>query len=308
MDPDGNPDTSFLAKIPADQSFTFQLIDKNGMTLTSAQTWHQVRPGEARYDCGGCHAHSQAPTNFELTAAARPDYKVFDLTKATPLLTDKTGDDSKRRWDAQDETGLRYVDSGVVNVEYSRDVQPILKRSCAACHSHKPDKPAADLVLDDDYLGTTRAFGHDAGPAVSVPNTYFRLAAWKRYTRPRVGEKVMPQSASRYVTKFQSRRSLLVWKIYGRRMDGYHNDDYPTITTVGDPTSLRIKGERVPGVDYKDEKALSEYIRRYVIDNDYVGSIMPPPAAVKSGQGPAAFRRRSSHHRALDRFGMPNRH
>src|SRR5262249_51853282 len=32
-DPDGNPDTSFLAKIPADVAFTFQTLDKRGMVL-----------------------------------------------------------------------------------------------------------------------------------------------------------------------------------------------------------------------------------------------------------------------------------
>ena len=62
-DPDGNPDTSFLAKIPADVGFTFQTLDKHGMVLNMAQTWHQVRPGEVRVDCGGCHAHSQKPTD-----------------------------------------------------------------------------------------------------------------------------------------------------------------------------------------------------------------------------------------------------
>ena len=60
LDPDGNPDTSFLAKIPADTPFTFQTLDSDGMVLNMAQTWHQVRPGEMRNDCGGCHAHSQA--------------------------------------------------------------------------------------------------------------------------------------------------------------------------------------------------------------------------------------------------------
>ncbi|MGH7222225.1 MAG: hypothetical protein ACRELF_03275, partial [Gemmataceae bacterium] len=65
LDPDGNPDTSFLAKIPADTAFTFQTLDKNGMVLNMAQTWHQLRPGEIRHDCGGCHAHSQKPTLFK---------------------------------------------------------------------------------------------------------------------------------------------------------------------------------------------------------------------------------------------------
>jgi hypothetical protein len=80
LDPDGNPDTSFLAKLPADTAFTFQTLDRHGMVLNMAQTWHQLRPGEIRNDCGGCHAHSQKPTPFEQTAASRLDYAVFDLT------------------------------------------------------------------------------------------------------------------------------------------------------------------------------------------------------------------------------------
>src|SRR5205823_5420389 len=127
LDPDGNPDTSFLAKIPADTAFTFQTLDRDGMLLNMAQTWHQLRPGEVRNNCGGCHAHSQPPTRFELTAAARPDYAVFDLGRRTPLLTGKAHDQSGRKWDARDETGLRFED-GVKSVEYYRDIKPILDR------------------------------------------------------------------------------------------------------------------------------------------------------------------------------------
>jgi Hydrazine synthase alpha subunit middle domain len=70
LDPEGNPDTSFWAKVPADTLITFQMLDSGGRVLTMAQTWHQVRPGEVRVDCGGCHAHSQVPLAFERTAAA----------------------------------------------------------------------------------------------------------------------------------------------------------------------------------------------------------------------------------------------
>ena len=95
VDPDGNPDTSFLAKIPADVAFTFQTLDRDGMVLNMAQTWHQLRPGEIRNDCGGCHAHSQKPTLFQDTAAARPDYRIFDLTESTPLVTTRPNDQSR---------------------------------------------------------------------------------------------------------------------------------------------------------------------------------------------------------------------
>src|SRR5581483_9432569 len=131
LDPDGNPDTSFLARIPANVAWTFQTLDRDGIVLNMAQTWHQVRPGEVRTNCGGCHAHSQKPTPFEKTAAAKPDYKVWDLVNTTPLLTEKDRDESKKKWDADDEAGLRTVKNGPVNVEYHRDIRPILARSCA---------------------------------------------------------------------------------------------------------------------------------------------------------------------------------
>src|SRR5262249_55589707 len=147
LDPDGNPDTSFLAKIPADVAFTFQTLDRDGMVLNMAQTWHQLRPGEIRNDCGGCHAHSQKPTAFDKTYAAREDYKVFDLTEKTPLLTAKKQASGDPKWDPKDETGLRS-DKGTKDVEYFRDIKPILDRSCAACHTKSAVKPAGNLVLD----------------------------------------------------------------------------------------------------------------------------------------------------------------
>jgi hypothetical protein len=269
LDPDGNPDTSFLAKIPADTAFTFQTLDRRGMVLNMAQTWHQVRPGEIRNDCGGCHAHSQMPTPFEKTAAAKPDYAVFDLTEKAPLLTVQGKDESGRKWDAKGETGLRF-EKGVKNVEYHRDVLPILQRSCVACHTEKDgNKPAGELVLDDD-----KPISIPNGP--SVPGTYFRLADDDRAQfghKPLVG-RWTATNASRYVRKFQSRRSLLVWKVFGERLDGWGNDDFPTETTPGDAKSLRHQGKPL-------EDTLAN---RRLADLDYTGSAMPPPEAVKSGK------------------------
>jgi len=278
-DPDGNPDTSFLAKIPADVAFTFQTIDKNGMLLNMAQTWHQLRPGEVRHDCGGCHAHSQQPTLFKDTVAARTDYKVFDLTEQTPLITSQQQDQSQQRWDSKQETGLRYVE-GPHDVEYFRDIQPLFKRSCVACHSKSSEKPAAGLVLDDDDQVIDR-----------LPGTYFRLAADERARfsprrlQPRgrdddieyiVRDLFNKDSASHYIWKFQSRRSLLVWKIYGERLDGWGNDHVPS--EFISPDDPRRKKLHIPRGDFSEET------RIYLGDIDYTGSIMPPPAAVKAGK------------------------
>jgi len=60
---------------------------------------------------------------------------------------------------------------------------------------------------------------------------------------------------------FQSRRSLLMWKLFGERLDGWTNADHPTETVPGDPLTLP------PGADPDDA------------DLDYTGTIMPPPGS-----------------------------
>jgi hypothetical protein len=78
-------------------------------------------------------------------------------------------------------------------------------------------------------------------------------------------------NASRTVRMLQSRRSLLIWKVFGKRLDGFTNDDHPS--------------EPKPGAGYfeqKGEKVDTDRARaRY--DLDYLGSQMPPPEAVEKG-------------------------
>ena len=221
------------------------------MVLNMAQTWHQLRPGEIRNDCGGCHAHSQQPTPFKETAAAQPDYAVFDLTQQTPLLTTQGRTTSPARSGTPRTRPACASTKGVKNVEYHRDIKPILERSCVACHTQKSDKPAGNLVLDDDQLvkAADGIGGLVAGPPGKVPGTYFRLALdHARQVRPQVarsGSDWSHPQASRYVRMFQSRRSLLVWKIFGQRLDGWSNDDFAHETVPGDPDSLRLQGQAV---------------------------------------------------------------
>jgi hypothetical protein len=241
-DADGNPDTSFLAKIPADTPFTFQTLDRNGTVLNMSQTWHQVRPGEVRTDCGGCHAHAQVPTAFAGTAASRPGYHIADLTQSTPLLT-RTG---------AGEPTVAVRPYGALDVEYYRDIKPLLQRSCVQCHA-AAGRHEAGLVLDD----TTLVDGYE--------NTYNRLA---RDERARFGiPPIIPShewrnnNASRYVRKFQSRRSLLAWKVFGRRLDGWTNADFPTESVPGDAATLP-KGANAGDADL-----------------DYSGVMCPPPGS-----------------------------
>lgn len=234
-----------------------------------SQTWHQLRPGEARTDCGGCHAHSQKPTPFRDTIASIRRNAPWDLTLGTPLLTSRENDNQARRnkWDKEDETGLRTVAREVVNVEYHRDIQPILQRSCVVCHTG--EKSAGNLNLDADAELINIQY------AGKVPGTYYRLAADEK---AQFGHKPLGYNswgypnASRYIRKLQSRRSLLTWKLFGRRLDGFSNDDHPSESKPG-AGDFVLKGEPV---DPQRNRA------RW--DIDYSGSVMPPPAAVKSGK------------------------
>ena len=218
LDSEGNPDTSFLAKIPADTPFTFQTIDRNGMILNASQTWHQLRPGEVRTDCGGCHAHSQLGLPFAGTAADAVDYQVLNLTDSTPLVSrDELGNNS-----------IEDIQQSVVNVEFYQDIRPLLQQKCISCHNGS--QQAGNLVLDDTAVSSNK------------PNDYVRLADDQSATYgypPVIPNLIWRQSnASRYIRKFQSRRSLLIWKIFGQRLDGWDNADHPTETVPGDPSTL----------------------------------------------------------------------
>ncbi len=206
--PDGQTaaDTSFLARIPADTSFTFQALDRRGMVLNMAQTWHTVRPGEARYDCGGCHAHSKAPLAFETTAAAQPGYPVRDIARTTPLL-------------GLDPGGLPTLETIAahrISVEYFESVVPIFNARCASCHTGVA--PAGGLDLSGS-----------APPVAGYPGPYWRLARnIQTFLEPQV---------TRYLRAFQSRQSLLLWAVWNERLDGRLDssraDDLDFVATFG---------------------------------------------------------------------------
>lgn len=243
--PDGTfeDDTSFLALIPSDTSVTFQTLDRRGMVLNMAQTWHQLRAGEARYDCGGCHAHSKEPLDFEATAAARPDYVIPDLARKTPLLT----------LDSLGRTGLRTVASHQMTVEYKRDVEPIFERRCVSCHGGA--SPAAGL-----QLGKTARVPRDG---VSWPAGFFRLVLdtfAELSPKPPAGQEqwYVPQ-LTRYVRAFQSRQSLLLWKVWGERLDGRRNedreDDLDWTASAAHPA-----GVGVPGMTPEEKLTLARWV------------------------------------------------
>lgn len=204
QDPSGQPDSSWVAKIPAETPFLIQAIDKKGMTLISELTWRALKPGEKRVDCGGCHAHSIEPLDFNETAAGRQlaiknvkgisdnDVKIkqsiWDLTQnQIPLITN--------------DGNVDFITGSHFGVEFKRDILPLLNRECISCHNGNKNgaRPNLESSPDNDpYLALTRG-RNDKGKAFKLPQL------------------------SRYVRSPQARQSLLVWIIYGERLDGRTN-------------------------------------------------------------------------------------
>lgn len=213
----GNPDTSWVAKVPADTPFLIQTIDKNGMTLNSELTWRGLKSGEVRTDCGGCHAHSIEALEFSTTATeknlanpenitaaimaeisgvnyndARLRNGLWDLSTSTPLLVE-----------SDDKVSVAFNEAPIVGIEFNRDIQPILDEKCISCHT--TDGAASDLLLDGS----------------GELNSYLTITTTGK---PEGGSYQMPQ-ASRYIRIPQARQSLLAWVVWGKRLDGRENDD-----------------------------------------------------------------------------------
>ena len=83
----------------------------------------------------------------------------------------------------------------------------------------------------------------------------------------------------------QSRRSLLIWKVFGKRLDGWNNDDFPHEAIPGDPTSLVQNGKPVADTPQNRDRAQIAY----------TGGIMPPPEAVAGTYVGRTAKRSRSH-------------
>jgi hypothetical protein len=214
IDQQGNPDSSWVAKVPADTPFLIQTLDKNGMVIVSELTWRGLKAGEVRTDCGGCHAHSIEPLEFDTTAAGR----------GTPIKAIAGINDSDQRisggiWDLTSgsipvlyENGVEYLAKRSLDVEFERDINPLLTKHCVECHGKS--RAEGNLILD----------GSNSKSAYLTLIDPYKPGTTQKY--------VVPQR-SKYIRVPQARQSLLTWVFYGQRLDGRSNSsrendiDYP---------------------------------------------------------------------------------
>lgn len=222
----GNRDTSWKAKVPADTPLFLQAIDKRGMALNIELTWRGLKSGEMRADCGGCHAHSIDKLDYATTQSGKnapiqnvkgvPDNhpniqnSIYDLTKGSIPLVDSNG-------------VTTWADQSSLGVEFTRDIEPIIKNNCASCHT--PDTNSPNLSISGVALWQQLAKSGCNGLWLTK---YAHAAAGTSSCK--AGGKLQ---RSPFIRAQFARDSLLTWIAYGERLDGKTNEtqeddiDYP---------------------------------------------------------------------------------
>ncbi len=131
--------------VPAGKELFFQVLDEDGLAVTSMRSGTHFQPGE-KLMCQGCHEpKSGAPTG---------------RSKRTPL--------AMRRAPSR----LKPEADGTNPFSYPRLVQPVLDKYCVKCHVKNKDKKAPPL---DSKVVRTRK-GSYMNPVTSYYTSYLSLA------------------------------------------------------------------------------------------------------------------------------------
>ncbi len=180
-DPDGKDDTSFMVKVPADTSISMLARDKHGNVLNNHGTWLQVRPGEVRVNCNGCHDHVKHDHGGHLenadgidypgdsndwfwdgAAAAKKDYLIRDLANATPVINPDDPDEEI----VKDVPHRTYA--------YRAHILPMMRANCLDCHGNA--KAEGELNFEsDETTGTSGRGPTDVYPGGTIHVSYRKI-------------------------------------------------------------------------------------------------------------------------------------
>jgi len=233
LDEQGNPDTSFVVKIPADTPFLFQAIDKRGMALNIETTSRSAVRGERKF-CGGCHVHTRASLNpFQSRAVLETTAPYGDFSgNSAPLFSSLDTNGNPVVAPARNiynETLAPGVNSRrSFAVDWKDGISAIMQNRCASCHAEgQSAQQVTGLRLDGD----------DRTYDLLVRNSYVREDGVSINSSSNPGDglndvinntpgtdRITPHyeccTVSRWISIDSARSSMLVWALYGERLDG----------------------------------------------------------------------------------------
>lgn len=263
IDPQGNPDTSFIAKIPANTPFLMQTLDKRGMALDIETTSRTVNGGEQQL-CSGCHVHTREGQNaFESLAKLDTAAAFADFTgKSAPLFTGLDGDGNPVVENAN-QVYNELSAPGVNNrrsfaTDWVNGVRNVIDARCASCHGEGMSaQQMTGLRLDNtdqsyDLLSTNEyrredgvLINHSFKPGDGLNDVISATPGADRIT-----QRYSCCTVSRWLSLNSARSSMLVWALYGERLDGRDPTTglAPTNSGVQSDSNGFDKGEIWPAV------------------------------------------------------------
>jgi len=223
VDGNGDPDTSFIVRIPADTPFFFQAIDDKGMALNMETTARTVARGEKQL-CGGCHVHTRDAQDASLSNAVQDinflgDFSGVDAAgnftgdSALLVASDGTIKPANVIYEAALAPGVDKRRSFAV--DWVNGVSQVIQARCASCHGEgQSAQLATGLRLD----GNIRTYD------LLTKNRYTREDGMKINPTTSEDDKIIARGGcctdSRWLSFNSARSSMLVWALYGERMDG----------------------------------------------------------------------------------------
>jgi len=227
-DEQGNPDTSFIVRVPADTPFLMQTIDKRGMALDIETASRSVVRGEQQL-CAGCHVHTREGMD-PFASRAKTDINEFgDFTgTSAPLFIGEDAGGYPTVASAQ----LTYADEAGATarrsfaVDWDNNIAAIVQNRCASCHAEgESAQQLTGLRLDSNNrtyeLLTKNRYTREDGTVISAN---FKPGNGLTDIDASGTDRITPHfdccTPSRWLSVNSARSSMLVWALYGERMDG----------------------------------------------------------------------------------------
>ncbi len=227
LDEQGNPDTSFVLRVPADTPFLMQTIDQRGMALDIETASRSVARGEQQY-CVGCHVHTRTGMDPLGSRAVINENEFGDFTTNSAPLFVGIEDGFPTLSSAQD---IYSGQAGVTArrsfaVDWVNNIADIVQNRCASCHADgQPAQQLTGLRLDGDNrsydLIIKNKYTHENGDVIdsgTLPGN--GLTDIDTPGTDRITRRLQCCTASRWVAVNSARSSMLVWALYGERLDG----------------------------------------------------------------------------------------
>lgn len=227
-DAQGNPDTSFVVRVPADTPFLLQSIDKRGMALDIETTSRSVVRGEQQF-CSGCHVHTRTGMDPMKSRAVLNTSEFGDLTTSSSTLFSDIDPDgfpivAKAKDIYPEQAGVTARRSFAV--DWDNNIADIIQNRCAECHAEgqaaqqltglrlDSDKRTYELLLKNKY---TREDGTNINANFKPGDGLTDIDA---AGTDRITPRFQCCTASRWVSSNSARSSMLAWALYGERLDG----------------------------------------------------------------------------------------